>query len=167
MRLPFLLLLVCTWLSLPSLEAQRVILVEKRNSARTQKLFAGDYIQYRIIDDPQWYKGYIEELRPDQQLIGFKDRYVPIADIRQLRRGRAGPRNIGLMLGTFGLAWSGFAAVGTATDGDPDTNYRWSDAVVSGISCGVGFLLPALFGTKKTKVGTDQRYRLRIVDLSF
>jgi hypothetical protein len=149
------------------LHAQRVILVEKRNTARTQKIFTGDYIQYRLVDDEQWYQGFIEELRPDQQLIGFEDRYVAIDQIRQLRRGRPGAQNLGIMLGAFGLAWSGFAAIGTATDGDPDTSYRWSDAAVTGVAGGLGLLLPALFGTKKTKVGPDQRRRLRIVDISF
>jgi hypothetical protein len=149
------------------LSAQRVILVEKRNSPRTQKIFAGDYIQYRLIDDEQWYTGQIEELRPDQQLIGFEDRYVAISGIRQMRRGRPGAQRLGIMLGTFGVAWSGFAAIGTATDGDPDTRYQWSDAAVTGIAGGLGLLLPALFGNQKTRVGPDQRRRLRIVDISF
>lgn len=148
-------------------QAQRILLLETKNSAQTEKYFIGDYLQYRLTDDEQWYDGHLYELREDQQLIVFEDRFVTLEEVRTLKRRRSGPRTFAVMLGTFGLAWSGFAAIGTATDGNPDTNYRWSDAAVTGVSIGLGAMLQLLWGTQKRRVGPDQRRRLRIIDISF
>ena len=150
-----------------NLLGQRVLLIEKNNSARTTKIYAGDYIQYRVVGEEDWFSAQIYELRDDVQAVVFTDRYVPISDISMMRQGRPWARNIGYMLMTFGAAWSGFAALGTLTDGDPDTNYRWSDAAVTGISVGTGLLLPALFGSRRLRFGENQSLRLRIVDISF
>lgn len=164
MRLFYLLILFLFSLALP---AQRVLLIEKLNSPQTTKLYTGSYIQYRLIDDKSWYGDRIYDLRDDTQALVFPDRFVPIAEIEMLRQGKPWARNIGLMLVTFGLSWSGFAAIGTATDGNPDTGYRWSDAAVTGISVGTGLLLPALFGTRRLRLGEGHKLRLRIVDISF
>ena len=158
-----LLLLVCCG----QLSAQRVLLIEKINSPTTQKLYAGDYIQYRLVDDEDWYRGDIYELREDAQLIVFEDRYVPIDQVEMFRRGKPWATAVGTGLTTFGISWSFFALVGTATDGNPDTSYRASDAVVSGISLGLGFLIPRLFGRQKLRFGEGRKYRLRIIDVSF
>ena len=160
------LLLMFSWLTI-DLGAQIMLLLEKNNSARTEKLYTGNYIQYRLADDDQWYGDYIYDLREDIQAIVFQDRFVSIADITMIRQGRPTAKNLGLMLTTFGVSWSGFAAIGTATDGDPDTNYRASDAIVTGVAAGVGLLLPAVFGTRKRKLGSDKKYRLRVVDITF
>ncbi len=150
-----------------TISAQRVLLIEKLNSAQTTKLYTGSYIQYRVVGDDSWYSDKIYDLRDDIQAIVFPDRYVPVADIEMMRQRKPAARAFGLMLVTFGLSWSGFAAIGTATDGDPNTNYRWSDAAVTGISVGTGMLLPALFGTKRMRFGEGRRLRLRILDISF
>jgi hypothetical protein len=162
-----------TWLVLlgilvvGSVSAQRVLLVEKANSPKTMKLYEGTYIQYRLVDDKDWYKGQIVELREDVQMIAFDDRLVPLADVATLRQGRAWVRGIGTMLTTFGVAWSLFAAVGTATDGNPDTSYAWSDAVVTGAFAGTGLVLPLLLGDKRMHVGEGKKRRLRIIDIRF
>ncbi|PSR11071.1 MAG: hypothetical protein DA408_19245 [Bacteroidetes bacterium] len=147
--------------------AQRVLLIEKSGSARTTKLYTGSYIQYRLADDKQWFGDRIYDLRDDTQALVFADRYVNLADISMLRQGKPWARNFGAMLITFGVAWSGFAAIGTATDGDPTTGYRRSDALVTAISAGTGLLLPALFGTRRMRLGEGKNLRLRIVDISF
>jgi len=149
------------------LAAQRVLLVEKTNSPRTLKLYEGSYIQYRLVDDKDWYKGRIEELREDVQLIAFEDRLVPLANVVTLREGRSWAQNIGTMLTTFGVAWSLFAVVGTATDGNPDTHYEWSDAVVTGAFAGTGLVLPLVLGNKRMHVGEGKKRRLRIIDIRF
>ena len=164
MRLFYLLLFL---LLFSSVQAQRVLLIEKPNSAQTMKLYAGSYIQYRVVGDDTWYGEHIYDLRDDTQAVVFPDRYLPIADIAMMRQRRPVARALGLTLLTFGLSWSGFAAIGTATDGDPETNYQVSDAVVTGIAAGSGLLLPALFGTRRMRFGEGQRFRLRIIDISF
>ncbi len=149
------------------LAAQRVLLVEKINSPKTLKLYEGSYIQYRLADDKDWYKGRIEELREDVQLIAFEDRLVPLANVVTLREGRSWAKNIGTMLTTFGVAWSLFAVVGTATDGNPDTHYEWSDAIVTGAFAGTGLVLPLVLGNRRMHVGEGKNRRLRIIDIRF
>ena len=164
MRFFYLLVLL---IATATVSAQRVLLVEKLNSAQTTKLYVGSYIQYRLVDDKTWYGERIYDLREDTQALVFPDRYVPIENIVMMRQRKPAAKALGLMLVTFGLSWSGFAAIGTATDGNPDTNYRWSDAAVTGVSVGTGMLLPALFGTRKMRFGEDRRMRLRIIDITF
>lgn len=149
------------------LPAQRVLLVEKLNSPKTLKLYEGSYIQYQLVGDKDWYKGRIEELREDVQLIAFEDRLVPLANVATLREGRSWAKNIGTMLTTFGVAWSLIAVVGTATDNDSDTHYEWSDAIVTGAFAGTGLVLPLVLGNKRMHVGEGKNRRLRIIDIRF
>lgn len=160
-----LLFLLCN-LSL-SLFSQKVLLIEKRNSVKTQKLYEGAFIQYKLIGEKKWRNGEIYELRDDTQMILLSDRYLPLAQIQMMRKHKRWPKNIGYMLTTFGLSWSGMAAIGSATDGNPSTNYELSDALTTGVAIGTGLLLPVLFGTKKMRLGERQKYRLRVVDISF
>lgn len=162
----YLYLFVC-FLTLSTLSAQRVLLIEKLNSAHTTKLYVGDYIQYQLVGEKDWYGERIYDLRDDTQALVFPDRYVAIEDIAMLRQGKPWARNIGMMLVTFGVSWSGFALLGTATDGDPETGYRSSDAIVTGVAAGTGLLLPVLFGTRRLRFGEGHRLRLRILDISF
>ncbi len=161
--LPFLLFLGFS----AELSAQRVLLVEKRNSPRTQKLYAGDFIQYRLFGEEDWYRGEIYDLRADEQLIVLEDRYIDIQQVEMFRYGRPWSSAAGTGLTTFGVSWSFFALVGTATDGNPDTSYRWSDAMVSATSIGLGLLIPRLFGRRKMRFGEEEKRRLRIIDISF
>ncbi|MEZ4984080.1 MAG: hypothetical protein R2795_03420 [Saprospiraceae bacterium] len=154
-------------LSLQSITAQRILLVEKVGNPKTVKLQEGSYIQYRLVDDESWYKDRIISLREDIQIIEFEDHLVSIDRITMMREHKPAARAFGTMLTTFGFAWSAFAAIGTATDGDPNSRYMWSDATVTGIAVGTGLLLPALFGTKKKRFGAKQAYRLRIIDVTF
>ncbi|MEO0724840.1 MAG: hypothetical protein AAFZ63_09890 [Bacteroidota bacterium] len=164
MRLFYLLLLfLISW----HLQAQRVLLIEKLNSAQTTKLYAGSYIQYRIAGDDSWYGEHIYDLRDDTQALVFPSHYVPISEITMLRQRRPAVQGLGVTLITFGLAWSGYAAIGTATDNDPETTYRTSDAIVTAVASGTGLLLPALFGTKRMHFGEGERLRLRIIDITF
>ncbi|MEL6660791.1 MAG: hypothetical protein AAFN81_33570 [Bacteroidota bacterium] len=164
MRLFYLLLLfLISW----NLQAQRVLLIEKLNSAQTTKLYAGSYIQYRIVGDDSWYGEHIYDLRDDTQSLVFPNHYVPISEITMLRQRRPAVQGLGITLITFGLSWSGYAAIGTATDNDPNTNYRTSDAIVTAVASGTGLLLPALFGTKRMRFGEGERLRLRIIDITF
>jgi hypothetical protein len=162
----YLYLFVC-FLTVSTLSAQRVLLIEKLNSAHTTKLYVGDYIQYQLVGEKDWYGERIYDLRDDTQALVFPDRYVAIEDIAMLRQGKPWARNIGMMLITFGVSWSGFALLGTATDGDPETGYRSSDAIVTGVAAGTGLLLPVLFGTRRLRFGEGHRLRLRILDISF
>ncbi|HQU60705.1 MAG: hypothetical protein KDD02_02170 [Phaeodactylibacter sp.] len=145
------------------LSAQKVLQLEKYGSARTTKIFIGDPITYKLRGSETFNSGYIENIRLEDSLLVLADRYIHVYDITTLRYERAWPRVAGKSLFWFGSAWSGFAAVGFTFDGDPDTNYRWADAIVTLSSWGLSFAIPKLFGHKDIRIG--KRRRLRLLDM--
>ncbi|MCO6486856.1 MAG: hypothetical protein J5I98_00495 [Phaeodactylibacter sp.] len=147
------------------LHAQKVLQLEKYGRVRTEKMYIGDPITYRLQGEQGFQAGYIEDIRVEEGLLVLSDRYVKVQDISTLRYERGWPRATGISLFWFGLGWSGFAAIGTALDGDDDTRYRWSDAIVSAGSIGLAFVIPPLFKHKDVRMG--KRRRLRLLDLRF
>lgn len=147
------------------LSGQKVLQIEKYGSPKTKKLFIGDEINYKILGDEVWHTGYIEDLLVERDIITLDDRYVQLKDIEAFRYQQAWAGAASVSLYTFGAAWSGFALIGTLTDGDPNTNYRTSDAIVTGVSLGLGFVVQKIFKNKTIRFG--KRRRLRMLDLSF
>ena len=160
-----LLLSSCFLLLFYSASAQKVLQIEKFGNPYSEKIQLGSYLTYQVKNDDIWYQGYMRDLRIEQNVIEFDDRFVNIAEITAFQYERRWPRQIGTQLAFAGLAWSGWALIGTLTDGNPDTSYRWSDAVVTGAAAGIGFTLPLVFGKRTIKFG--KRRRLRMVDIRF
>ena len=147
------------------ISAQKVLQIERYGRAETEKIFIGNEIVYRLNGNDYFLRGYIEDLHIENNVIVLPDRYVPVSEINALQYNRGWPRAIGTSIFWFGLGWSALAAVGTATDGDASTNYRWSDAAVTGTSFVISFALPKLFGRHTLKFG--KRKRLRMLDINF
>ncbi len=145
--------------------AQRVLLFEKLTSSKSERVYEGDAMRFRMKGDNFWQEGYIREMRPDIQALVINDRYVLIDEIEAVYLGNTIASKIGYGLMTFGAGWSVFAALGYATDKDPSTSYSVDDALVTAVSVGTGFLLLKILGTRKFKPGKYKR--LRVVDLSF
>ncbi|NUO00348.1 MAG: hypothetical protein HUU01_06995 [Saprospiraceae bacterium] len=146
------------------ISAQRVMQIETYGKAKTKKIFPGQIIQYHLKNQKKdWLTGTVEDYQLEDKLIVLNDRYVHIDSIAALRFDRKWPGAIGKQMFWFGVAWSAFAAVGTLTDGDPDSNYEWSDASVTGGFWLGSFLMPRLFRYRHYKI--DTRHRLRMVDL--
>jgi len=157
----------CVLLLLPTLlTAQRVMQIETYGSPKTEKIYPGTEITYRLRNDDIWYTGYIEDFMVRENVIVFPDRFINVDSITALRFQRSWPDKVGSTLLTFGAGWSVFAAIGTATDGNPDTRYQWSDAIVTASSAGIGFALPRLFRNRKVKINSRKK-RLRLLDLNF
>jgi len=163
MRIIFFLLCSIGMLS-PGL-TQKILQIEKYGSPKTKKLFIGQKIKYKLEGDDIWYQGYIDDLIVDREIIALEDRYINMNDIEAFRYNRSWSGPVGISLYTFGAAWSGFALIGTITDGDPDTNYRSSDAIVSGVAIGLGFVVQRFLAKKTVRFG--KRRRLRMLDLTF
>ncbi|MCB0598381.1 MAG: hypothetical protein H6557_09915 [Lewinellaceae bacterium] len=147
------------------LNAQKVLQIEKYGRPRAEKMYVGDPITYQLRGEDVFHSGFIEAIKVEDSILVLGDRYVKVQDISALRYERAWPRATGISLFWFGVAWSGFAAVGTAVDGDSDTHYQWSDAIVSATSIGLSFAIPRLFRNKTARIG--KRRRLRLLDLRF
>ncbi len=164
---PFVLLFplfLCLWPGSTAV-AQRVLLFEKLTSSKSERVYEGDALRFRMKGDNFWQEGYIREMRPDIQALVINDRYVLIDEIEAVYLGNTIASKIGYGLMTFGAGWSVFAALGYATDKDPSTSYSVDDALVTAVSVGTGFLLLKILGTRKFKPGKYKR--LRVVDLSF
>lgn len=165
MRNAYLLLIFCGILFPLSLASQKVLQIETAGRVKAKKIFKGEALEYLLTDSDTWIRGVIEDFNVEQNLIIFGDRYVKVDEIAAIRYFKPGAARMGTQLALFGAAWSAFAAIGTATDGNPDTNYRWSDAVVTGTSMGLGLAYARLFRYKKYKIG--KRRNLRLIDLTF
>lgn len=166
MALRYVLLFFCLLSGAQWSTAQRVLLVERLNSAQTEKLFSGNYIQYRLVGEEGWRESEIYDLREDQQLIVLADRYLKLDEIERMRFRRPWATALGAVFLTFGVSWSGFAAIGYSVDGDPETNYGRGDAIVTGASLGLGLIMLKL-SNRNVRFGKGKRNRLRIVDISF
>ena len=162
MRLALLLLIFLG--SLPA-AAQRVMLFEKLTSSRSERVYEGEMLRFRMKDDDFWQEGFIREMRPDIQALVINDRFIMIDEIDAVYRGSTIANRIGYGLITFGAGWSLFAALGYATDKVDSTNYSTDDALVTAASVGAGYLLVKLLGRRKFRAGKHRR--LRIVDLNF
>lgn len=162
MRLLFT-LLCCLFLQ--STFAQKVLQIETFGDPITEKINIGAFLTYQLKNDDIWSQGYIRDLRLEQNVIELDDRFVNINDIGAFQYKRKWPRKIGTQLALFGVAWSGFALIGTLTDNNPDTNYRWSDAVVTGAAAGIGISLPLVFEKRTVRFG--KRRSLRMLDITF
>ncbi|MCB0629685.1 MAG: hypothetical protein R2824_01665 [Saprospiraceae bacterium] len=163
------LLLLCTLLSAfffsIDSHAQKVLQIERYGRAETEKIFIGEGIEYQLTDSKDWRYAVIEDINIEQNLIVLADRYLDPGKIAAFRYYQPISRNLGFQMMTFGVAWSGYALVGTALDGDPDTHYRLSDGIVTATSLAAGYGVMKLFKYKKIRFG--KRKRLRLVDIRF
>lgn len=137
--------------------------LEKAGSMKVEKISLGTVITYSIKDGQGWYTSEIANFLYKDQLIAMADRTIPLKEITALRYNRTWPKAIGRQIGLFGLSWSGYAFIGTLTNRQPETNYRASDAMVTGSALAVGLLLPRLISFRVKKIGS--KYRLRLLDL--
>lgn len=152
------------WVIAFTANAQKVLQIEKYGSPKTKKIYIGERINYKLKNDAGWYSGVIEDLLVEKKLIALNDRYVSIDSIEAFRRPVGWSKGVRTSLYTFGAAWSGSALIGTLTDENPNTNYRWSDAIVTTTSWLVGWITPKIFKNKITKFG--KKRRLRMLDLT-
>jgi len=152
-------------LSCGLLPAQKVLQIEKYGKPQAEKMFIGDLLNYQLKGEDFFHSSYIEDIQVEDSLLVLGDRYVNVYDITALQYERGWPRATGISLFWFGIGWSGLAAIGTAVDGNDDSRYRWSDAIVSAGSIGLSFAIPRLFSNKTIKIG--KRRRLRLLDLRF
>ena len=159
------LLLMLALLAASPLWGQRVMQIERYGNPKSRKIFIGEEITYRLKNDKTWYTRAIEDYRLDQNMIVAADRYIKVDEIAALRYERGWPRVLGRQLFWFGTGWSFYGLVGFAVDGNPNTHYRWADAIVTGTSWTTALLLPKIFKYKKIKI--NDRRRLRLVDINF
>lgn len=144
---------------------QKFLQIERAGQVKAEKIFIGQTVFYRLKGSNEFRAGQIEDLKVDEEIILFVDSYVKIDQVDAFRYQRNWSKSVGTSLFWFGAGWSFFAAIGTATDDDPTTSYRWSDAVVSASTITTSFVVSKAFKYRTIRFG--KRKRLRILEVAF
>lgn len=157
----FILYIMCSTSSISMLSAQKILQMEKYGSLKTQRYYMGNNMTYRLKGDKTWYRAKIENIRVEDKIVIFNNRYVELKDIMAIKtyQNRAWSQKVGGSLMVFGASWSLFAAGGMLVDKDRFA-YRWSDAAVTGTSILSGLLIRQIFKSNTYKMGKRRWLRL-------
>ena len=146
------------------LPAQKVIQLEKRGSYKTQKIYIGSQLHYKLrADQRTWLQEYITDIDTETGYIFLEHRTVHIDSIYaiQIRSARQAVKSIAGLLTGFSYTWSFWALVSVAL-GDP---LQLGTVIVGVGSFAIGQLLRlAFFKTYRFK---GKKRRIRLVDLTF
>lgn len=151
-------------LSIPAITsvAQKMLVLERTNSAKTVKMYIGDVLEYRLKgDEDYWYTSTINDILPENKVLILDNFPVHVDSIAALRtRRKPITRLVGGTLVTFGASLA-FATTIGALYSDNSINYGalYGTSVAS---AGVGLLA---FTRKKLPMG--EKYRLRIIEIRF
>lgn len=142
------------------LAAQKFLQMERVGKVKVKKYYIGDDLTYRINDDDTWYSGTIQDLKVDEGIILFENRFVRIEDIRVIRKRRTWSRAVGRNMYNFAAGWLLFSAGGTLVGWD----FEWDSVLIPAAAASTGFLIQKLFKYKRYKIG--KKRRLRMLDLT-
>ena len=152
-------------LFLASVHAQMTLMMEKRNSMKTKRLYEGDEITYKLKGEKSWETATILKLIPEENIIVLDRLYIKLENIAAFKRKRNRQRALmySNSLYTFGTAWTAYTAIDDLVIQDRHSDWE-AAAYVGGTSLVLGTLLRTLFKNKIYKFG--KRRRLRILDLT-
>lgn len=152
-------------------QGQKFLQLERINSPKTRKYFAGDEITFQL-NNRQWYTRVIEDVSYEQKLIIFANGHISVDSIVALRsfERRKWSRPLGNQFYNFAIAWTGFGLIADAVSNDPADDYTLDNTIVAASSVATGFLLKKLFRRRtfhftNNKEGEAKRWRLRVLDL--
>lgn len=152
------------------LTAQKVLQIEKLGKAKTEKLYIGESIFIQTKDNPDWFKGVIDDLLPDAQAVVFYDRIIPIQDITAVKfRKKSAMNGMGKALQWSWIVPAGYQAVYDLVEpvSSEERKEAWkATAIISGGTFLLGSIM-RLIPPKKLKFGEGERRRLRVLDLTF
>ena len=160
---PFLTFLLLVFICVFS-KAQVILQIEKRGDPRSQKIYPGAMIEFKLIGEKEWREAEFIECKLDSEIIIFHNQAHKIKDIEAFRNDDpqkwSKPLSISLM--TFGSAWS-LLSLGASVV-DKEDPYQATDLLVTAIGLGSGYLIRKIFVYKKYVFG--KKYRLRPLDIS-
>jgi hypothetical protein len=145
-----------------SVSAQKMLLIERANRAKTVRLYAGDFLEYRVRGaEDYWYAHRIDDLLPQTNTLLLDNFPVKVDSIAQIRvYKKSVVRFIGATLLTFGASLA-LATTFAAIYRDEHTAYATLYATSAG-SFGLGWLLS---GKRTLQLG--KHHRLRIIEIRF
>ena len=163
-RFRIIIVLVACLSAISLIDAQKVLLLEKRNDPKTKKFFIGSTLSYKVASFPEeWRKGKIENILIEEGYIVFTDALVSIDEIIELKSYRGWARAANLILTRFGATW--WILGGIVHFYDDNISFGWDTLLIGAGAMLSGILIKKLFYTKRYKMG--KKWRLRILDISF
>ncbi|MBL7806384.1 MAG: hypothetical protein JNN28_01125 [Saprospiraceae bacterium] len=156
-----LLLLLC--LTTYGVSAQKMLLLERANRAKTSKLYIGDVLKYRMVGkENYWYKRTITDMLPESNVLMLDNFAVKVDEIQSIKVYR---KPIWRILGGAGYTLGATLAFAT-TVGRYGFRDKSIDAPklygISLASAGAGWFL-----TSQRKLRLGNKHRLRIVEIKF
>lgn len=141
--------------------AQKMLIIEQANVAKTTRLFPGDRLIFRLEgEEDYWYDRTITEILPETNSLLLDNYLVKVEDIAAIKiHKKTIWRIVGGSLFSFGVSL-GFATGIAALYGD-DYNYP----LLAGAS--VSSFLAGRYLLKRKKVRLGEKYRLRIIEVKF
>jgi len=151
------------------LSGQRILQIEKRNSVKTVKFTTTDHIQVRLKDGKRWVKGVIYDFNEEGNFIELEDQIIFLKDIDYIRmgykaKGKALAQQVASNAITgFGLSWGFFSLIDAVVSDERSFDER--DAIITGGSIALGYLVTKLFSSRKYKIGDKWKFRMLNLDV--
>lgn len=142
--------------------AQKMLLLERANRAKTTKYYVGETLRYRLAGkENYWYERSITDILPESKTLLLDNFPVKLDSISQIKVRRKGyVRLIGGTLFAFGGSLAFATTVGLLyRDKSVDPVKLYGTSVVS---MGIGWLMNT---PRKLKLG--KKFRLRIIEIKF
>ena len=161
MKFIYCLIAILIFTVLPS-QAQKVLQMERRGKIKTKKYYLGEELTFRLKGSREWITDVMMDIKVEEDLIIFSERYVKVSDIKVIKKKRRQAIVMERSLYIFAGSWVFYSLVGAAFDDGDLTDLTWQ---VPASSTGLGFLIRRIFYVKKYRMG--KRRRLRVLDISF
>lgn len=150
-------------LALSSLFAQKMLLIERANRAKTTKLYIGESLRFRLSGkEDYWYHRTITDIIPETKTLMLDNFAVKLDSISVLKVSRKGIWRItGGALLTFGASLALATGVGKIIYRDKSVDAPKLLGIAA-VSFGAGWLMST---PRKLKLG--KKHRLRIIEIKF
>ena len=145
-----------------SLFSQKMLLLERANSAKTTKMYIGDRLIFRLAgDENYWYERTITDILPEGNSLLLDNYLVKVSDIAAIKVNKKGiVRIAGGALLSLGISL-GIATSAAALYQDKDQRYPVLLGIIGGSLISSRFLL------KKRKLYLNEKHRLRPIEIKF
>ena len=159
----YIVLTLCLFLS-NNILSQKVLQIEKYGKAKTKKIYLGEQLTFQLKGSKDWYSEILVDLKTEEQILVFTNRYVKVGDIVALKTFKTAgmAKNLQYSLYSFAVSWAFYSLGARLFFDEPLTE---AAAVVPATSIALGWSIRKLFSYKKIRIG--KRKRLRALDIGF
>ena len=159
----YIVLTLCLFLS-NNILSQKVLQIEKYGKAKTKKIYLGEQLTFQLKGSKDWYSEILVDLKTEEQILVFTNRYVKVGDIVALKtfKNAGMAKNLQYSLYSFAVSWAFYSLGARLFFDEPLTT---DAAVVPATSIALGWSIRKLFSSKKIRIG--KRKRLRALDIGF